>query len=316
MEKLTCERAKQIDLVDYLASLEHQPQKVKNQDYWYLSPLREEKTPSFKVNRKLNVWYDHATGKGGNVIDFGTQYFKCSVAELLQRLSGKAIPSFSFHPPQQTDNLHNDQTSPAGEKKENSESKIVIVDSRPLAEKSLLDYLQIRNIPQDIASRFCREIDFLLYGKKHTVIGFLNNARGYELRSQSFKGSSSPKDITFIDNGAKSLAVFEGFFNYLSYLTMNRNAEEPLTNFLVLNSLSFFEKSRNLMENHEQINLYLDRDKAGINCIQEALKWNQHLYKDQSRLYGNHKDLNEWLVNKQLEIKQGQRIGRPFRRFG
>jgi len=43
MEKLTCRGAKQIDLVDYLASLGYQPQKVKNQDYWYLSPLRDEK---------------------------------------------------------------------------------------------------------------------------------------------------------------------------------------------------------------------------------------------------------------------------------
>lgn len=312
MEKLTCSEAKQIDLVDYLASLGHQPQKVKNQDYWYLSPLRDEKTPSFKVNRKLNVWYDHATGKGGNLIDFGTQYFNCSVAELLQRLSGQAGPSFSFHPQQQTGHSHSVQPSPAGEKKENPESKIVIMDSRVLADKSLLDYLQKRNIPQDIASRFCREVDFLLYGKKQTVIGFQNNAGGYELRSQNFKGSSSPKDTTFIDNGSKLLAVFEGFFNYLSYRTMNHKTGEPLTNFLVLNSLSFFEKSRNLMENHVQVNLYLDRDKAGINCIQEALNWNQHLYKDQSHLYSNHKDLNDWLVNKQPGIKQGRKIGRSF----
>lgn len=309
MEKLTCSGAKQIDLVDYLASLGYQPQKVNNQDYWYLSPLRQEKTPSFKVSRKLNVWYDHATGKGGNIIDFGRQYFKCSIAELLQRLS---IPSFSFHSPKQTDHLHNVQPSPAGEKKGNTDSKIVIVDSRVLADKSLLDYLHKRNIQQDIASRFCREVDFLLYGKKQTVIGFQNNARGYELRSQNFKGSSSPKDTTFIDNGSKLLAVFEGFFNYLSYQTMNHKAGEPLTNFLVLNSLSFFEKSRNLMENHEQVNLYLDRDKAGMNCVQEALKWNQYLYKDRSHLYGNHKDLNDWLVNKQPDIKQGQKIGKSF----
>lgn len=312
MEKLTCNGAKQIDLVDCLASLGHQPQKVNNQDYWYLSPLRNEKTPSFKVNRKLNVWYDHATGKGGNLIDFGTQYFKCSVTELLQLLSGQSIPSFSFHPQQQTSHSQTIQPSLAGEKKENPESKIVIVDSQVLADKSLLDYLHKRNIPLDIASRSCREVDFLLYGKKQTVIGFQNNAGGYELRSQNFKGSSSPKDITFIDKGSKSLAVFEGFFNYLSYRTMNHKTGEPLTNFLVLNSLSFFEKSRNLMENHEQVNLYMDRDKAGISCVQKALQWNQHLYKDQSHLYSNHKDLNDWLVNKQPDIKQGQKIGRSF----
>ena len=93
-----CADAKQFDLVDYLASLGHEPQKVRNQDYWYLSPFREEKTPSFKINRRFNVWYDHGTGKGGDLIDFGTQYHKCSVSELLARLSeyqARANPFFS-----------------------------------------------------------------------------------------------------------------------------------------------------------------------------------------------------------------------------
>lgn len=314
MEKLTCERAKQIDLIDYLASLGHQPRKVKNQDYWYLSPLRSEKTPSFKVNRKLNVWYDHAIGEGGNLVDFGIRYFKCTVAKLLERLSGADAPSFSFHPqPSPAGHLHTAALlSDAGEKKESPENKIVIVDSRVLADKSLLDYLNKRSIPTHIATRFCREVDFLLYGSKQTVIGFPNNAGGYELRNQNFKGSSSPKSITFIDNGARSLAVFEGFFNFLSYLTLNRKTGERQTNFLVLNSLSFFVKSRDLMDRHQEVNLYLDRDTAGIKYAREVLAWNPELYKDQSLLYGHHKDLNDWLVSKPLDKKQGLRIGRAF----
>src|SRR6476469_6025931 len=84
---------KQIDLVDYLSSLGYQLQKIRNNDYWYLSPLREEKTASFKVNRKLNAWYDHGIGKGGNMVDFGILYHHCSITELLQKLSS----SFSFH---------------------------------------------------------------------------------------------------------------------------------------------------------------------------------------------------------------------------
>jgi DNA primase len=76
----------QTDLVDYLEKLGYQPQKIRKNDYWYLSPLRDEKTPSFEVNRKLNVWYDFGTGQGGNVIDFGMLYHKCSVAELLKKL--------------------------------------------------------------------------------------------------------------------------------------------------------------------------------------------------------------------------------------
>ncbi len=69
-QRLSIEEAKQTDLVDYLSKSGHQPAKVRGNDYWYLSPLREEKTPSFKVNRKLNRWYDHGLGKGGNIIDW------------------------------------------------------------------------------------------------------------------------------------------------------------------------------------------------------------------------------------------------------
>ena len=78
--------ARQLDLVEYLQDLGHHPQKIRGNDYWYLSPLRDEKTASFKVNRKLNLWYDHGLGKGGSLIDFGVLYFNCSVKEFLERL--------------------------------------------------------------------------------------------------------------------------------------------------------------------------------------------------------------------------------------
>ena len=68
-QPLLCKQANQIDLVNYLEKLGHRPQKIRSNDYWYLSPLREEKTPSFKVNRKMNVWYDHDMGKGGTLVD-------------------------------------------------------------------------------------------------------------------------------------------------------------------------------------------------------------------------------------------------------
>lgn len=53
--KLSLEEVKKIDLTSYLSSLGHNPVKIRNADYWYCSPLREEHEPSFKVNQKLNV---------------------------------------------------------------------------------------------------------------------------------------------------------------------------------------------------------------------------------------------------------------------
>jgi len=311
MKKLKCEQAKEIDLVDYLASLGHLPEKTSNQDYWYLSPLREEKTASFKVNQQKNVWYDHATDKGGDLIDFGTLYHNCSISELLDRLSGyQARPVPSFHPPTVPGHLSGANSRFAGEKKETPDSKIVVLDSRPLAAKELLNYLQKRCIPLEIASPFCKEVDFLLYGKKRTVIGFQNNAGGYELRSENFKGSSSPKEVTFVDNRTDDVAVFEGFFSFLSFCTVNKNLTAPQSNCLVLNSLSFFEKSRSLMEQYKQVHLILDRDTAGMNLTTQALKWDRDKYIDRSDFYKGHKDLNDWLIHHQHSQKQSLRSGR------
>lgn len=119
---------------------------------------------------------------------------------MLDHLSGyQGRPVLSFHPPTTPGNLSVANTRVAGEKKENTDSKIVVLDFRPLAAKELLNYLEKRCIPLEIANRFCKEVGFFLYVKKHTVIGFQNNAGGYELCIEKFKGSSSPKDITFID---------------------------------------------------------------------------------------------------------------------
>jgi DNA primase len=90
---LSLQDVRNIDIVDYLERLGLKPEKIRNNDYWYLSPLRKEKTASFKVNRKLNAWYDDGMGKEGNMIDFGLLYHHCSIPELLQKLSA----NFSFH---------------------------------------------------------------------------------------------------------------------------------------------------------------------------------------------------------------------------
>lgn len=88
---MNCDEANQIDLVDYLSSLGNVPAKKRGNDYWYLSPLRQEKEASFKVNK--NIWYDHGIAKGGNLVDFVAEYYKCNIPQALQKLS-------SFHQPE------------------------------------------------------------------------------------------------------------------------------------------------------------------------------------------------------------------------
>lgn len=280
-QRLSIAKAKAMDMIDYLSKLGYKPAKIRNNDYWYLSPLRDEKTPSFKVNRKLNRWYDHGLGKGGNLIDFAILHKNCTIGEFLQKLNG----DFSFHQPifHQPNELK-------------TEKKLNVLQEFSISSFALLRYLEQRRIPINVADQFCREIRYELNDKIYYGIGFKNDSGGYEIRNPYFKTSSSPKDITTIKNKAKEAVVFEGFFDFLSFMAIHKNQAATESNFVILNSVSFFEKARPFMEQHEIIRLYLDRDSTGQNYSRYALSLSNK-YNDESKLYEHHKDFNDWMMN-------------------
>ncbi|HRP37960.1 MAG TPA: CHC2 zinc finger domain-containing protein [Candidatus Dojkabacteria bacterium] len=176
-QRLSIAKAKAMDMVDYLSRLGYKPSKIRNDDYWYLSPLRDEKTPSFKVNRKLNRWYDHGLGKGGNLIDFAILHQNCTIGEFLQKLNG----DFSFHQPvfHQSEQLK-------------TKKILNILQDYSIGSFALLRYLEQRRIPIDIADQFCREVRYELNNKIYYGIGFKNDSGGYEIRNPYFKADSSP----------------------------------------------------------------------------------------------------------------------------
>jgi len=294
---MNCEQANQIDLVDYLHSIGHEPSKIRGNDYWYHSPLRDEKEPSFKVNRNKNVWYDHGLGKGGTLVDFTKEHFHYdTISEVLQNLSffqGQNLFQNNNNRPPFHSYEHNIFE---GDSRETAIR--IIAAKQPIQNPMLCRYLKQRKIEKNIADKYCYEIQFTngSNNKTYIAIGFKNNAGGYELRNEYFKGSSSPKYITCLDNGANKVTVFEGFFDFMSYQTIHQNQQQEVTNFLVLNSLSFFERSLLLMEKHQSSHLYLDQDEAGRKYTKLALKRSAH-FKDESKLYKGYKDLNDWLIN-------------------
>jgi hypothetical protein len=175
----------------------------------------------------LNQWYDHGEGKGGNLVDFALLYHHCPLHEILKNLEN----DFSFH----QHKSRSQKPVNAGEK-----GRIKVTDVREINSPELTKYLSERKIPLDIAKVFCKEVGFVIYDKKHTAIGLKNNSGGYELRNEYFKGSSSPKDVTIIKIKLENISVFEGMFSFLSFQTLQQNNSIVLTDFLVLNSLSFF----------------------------------------------------------------------------
>jgi hypothetical protein len=286
------EQAKAIDLVNYLKSLGFEPEKIRHNDYWYLSPFRDEKEASFKINRRLNRWYDHGLGKGGNLIDFGIVFYKCSIPELLRNLSG----NLSLQQP----------ILSSLEISLEQEPKIKIIEVTRLTSYPLLRYLEQRTIPIPIAQQFCKEVHYILNDNSYYGIGFKNDLGGYEIRNPYFKTTASPKGITTFENGSHEVVIFEGFFDYLSFKAMTKNLPENSQDFVILNSVSFFERARPFMENHESIRLYFDRDETGQSYTKRALSLSTK-YKDESTLYRNYKDLNDWSVNFGMSKKNNLR---------
>ncbi len=284
LQNLSLQAIKETDIATYLQSIGHLPQHTRGNDLWYLSPLHEEKTPSFKVNKGLNCWYDHSLGKGGNLVDFLLLYYQCSAKELLQ----KSRDFLSF--PQQKKNvlsiLNDDknivgsgakaieQNSLNSAAKNKEQNNLAIISEQPLTNSFLISYVRSRNIPVDIAHNYLKEVYYVMHDKTYYALGFKNDSGGYELRNKYFKGSSSPKDVTIIlsPNKAEDISVFEGFFSFLSYLAVKEKYSLSLTNFLVLNSLSLFDKSLTKMEQYAKVCLYLDNDQPAVKQQQSLSK--------------------------------------------
>ena len=194
---------KQIAIIDYLQQRGYAPARVQGIHYWYCSPLRNERTPSFKVNTERNQWYDFGSGGHGDIIDLVCTLHRCSISEAIQHLCGTkqvAHQEFSF-----------------GGKRKFSERKLEILSAQPLSNPNLLRYLTARAIPLTVANSYCSEVLFQNMKRTYYAIGFANDALGWEIRNMYFKGCIAPKAITTIKRESDRLQIFEGFMDFLSW---------------------------------------------------------------------------------------------------
>lgn len=278
---------KQISITDYLQQQGYSPARVQGIHFWYCSPLRNESTPSFKVNTEHNQWYDFGTGEHGDIIDLVCALHRCTISEAIRLLSGAkqvAHQEFSF----------------GGERKI-SERKLEILSAQPLSNPYLLRYLAARAIPLPVASAYCSEVLFRNMNRTYYAIGFANDALGWEIRNMYFKGCIAPKAITAIKRGTDCLQIFEGFMDFLSWQTLNPSST---CDAIVLNSLALLPRIQEKIKGYKQVESFLDNDEAGRKSF-EVLKHFCPSIIDGSVHYQTHKDLNEWLVA-QSKVKEKQ----------
>jgi len=277
--------AKKTHLIDYLHVNGHNPVKIRYGSAWFLSPMRKENTPSFKVNLSKNLWYDFGTGEGGNLIDFVMKLHNANLPETLE-LIGKN--SFSTE-------HYNNVAEPADQS-----WHIKIERIRGLCNPALIQYIKSRNVSQAFARRFLKEAFYTVHDKRYFALAFKNDKDGFELRSAFFKTGSSPKYFTTIPGADNSkLNVFEGFMDFLSCCSHYNKI--PRFRTIVLNSLSFLPRIESLLEDAKEINLFLDNDKAGMAASRQIITRYDQVKDWAPVLYPDHKDFNEFLMNRRIQ---------------
>ena len=285
-----------ISLVDLLSRLGYEPFRKSGKELMYFSMLRAaENTPSLCVNEELGVWYDHGTGKGGTVIEFGKAYWQGlpfpEVLDKIRQAASLEMGTFS------------QKSVPAAEgvRRPRVPVKIphyLVQEVKDLGHHpAITAYLQYRHI-WNAASNRLKEIYYYVEDQKKNrkqffAAGWQNENGGWEVRNKYFKGCLGRKGMSFMTTeGQKDLAVFEGYMNYLSWLTEHQDSAK---NILVLNSLSFLPAAMERSRHFDHVEVYFDHDPAGRQATIKLLEAPPRA-SDQSAIYLRYNDYNDKLM--------------------
>jgi len=294
-------QANAVPLRDILQRIGAHPARDRARDLYYLSPWRAEKTASFHVHIPKNVWYDHGEGMGGDAVAFACTYLEkvhqsCQVSDGLQWIE-KMVGGNVYYIPVRP---------PGSVAKAASDNPLKLKAIGPIKHVALIRYLESRYIPLLVAKQLFREawIHNAHTDKSFFALALKNEDEGYELRNPFFKGSLSPKTISFIrgeEIKPDAIHVFEGSMDYLS-LIARQNGKLLKGDSIILNSLSCLKDAYAYIKNYGYRIAYswLDNDVAGLKAKQAFdtfIKTEQDLvHLPMNALYKDYKDVNEWHV--------------------
>ena len=285
-----------ISIRDFLAWRGIQPKYERNGYGMYLSPLREERTPSFKVDYVQNLWYDFGLGEGGTLLTLVMRLERCDRYAAIRILSSGEIRQA------ESTSLSSgiyERPAVGGVSpvlRPAAVPALRILSDAPLRHPALVGYLASRGIVLSVAAAFCREVRYEVNGRAFFAVGFRNDAGGWELRSERFKGGSSPKHITTIDNRSDTVIAFEGFMDFLAYLSL-KYPERLRIDAAVLNSVVNLPKAVPFISRHPVIHAFFDNDEAGRKTTSDLIRLcPRSEVIDQRHFYSGHKDVNDYLI--------------------
>ena len=297
---MNIEQAKRIKLEKFLMKLGMEPVKTNGNRLWYHSPFRKEEVPSFIVDVNNNVWFDHGTDKGGNIIALAKQLYQTDIMPLLMEKIEEVAPAV---PPTKFDVLSLTEL----------EESVKCVTIEGLKSIKDIAYFSSRNIDFAIADKYCKQISFRFNDRDCQAVAFPNIHGGYELRSNMYSGHMLPLAISIVRMDpnviASSCCVFTDFIDFLSYKTLLSHGEteilvERFADTYILNSASLISKALPNLNAYSHIYCYLNNDKTGraiTETIQGAFA-DRHVV-DASERYADFQNVSTYLQKKSWRKK-------------
>jgi hypothetical protein len=269
---------------------------------------------SFKVDRRTNTWKDFGAGlPRGDIIDFVRHYASrqgwgsWDTSEALRELDrlagGLYFPTFRPY------------AGTMAKKVPAEPPRYVIKDVHRIRSAKLVKYLRSRKIPAYVAKAYLQEIHYFDTKLKRKLYGlcWVTESGGYEMRNPFFKTCLGPKAISVVQVQQEmkpGIALFEGMFDFLSYLQLTR--EKPVATAIILNSTSMYKSAIEYclaQQGDGPVLGFLQNDKPGLETavrLKEALPE----LSIQNHKYSGYGDVNDYLMGKKLDpIKQATAAG-------
>lgn len=248
----------------------------------YFSPFRNEKTPSFYVNPKLNGFHDFGDWerKGDSISLYRYLTGKSFLTAVYELIENKISVSFGDHV----------KHKPIRELSAGIE---IIAIWPEVSNPRLIMYAESRGICTEVLNTYCCEVQYRQKnGRIYASIGLKNDSSGFELRSAGFKSCYGKKDITTIPGGSE-LLLFEGLFDFLSFCQMHEGPKGRTV--IILNTLSKLKAVP--YREYGKVFGFLDNDPAGEKAKAKLKLYHPNIQDWSGRLYGGFQDLNEKLVS-------------------
>lgn len=303
---MNSEQAKKLSLPDIMSRLGYEPTEITKggAEYWYCSPFRKEKEPSFHTSYLGGKWiWNDFADNGGTVIDFVMRhegYTKVSDALRFLESLCQGQPMKPKRKPDQNLFSFQQQSAPQARQLE-------FIEAGEIENPAIMEYLtEKRKISGFLARKYLKEVRYrnLANGKEYFAFGMENRAGGYEIRSAQddypFKSALIARDITVIRgfrSGNGVVDVFEGMTDFLSLLTMMKT-DGLAGDAIVMHSLSSYQKATTFIkeEEYDYIHTYLDNNQSGQKATQQFANLFGSRVKNESGVFVPFEDLNNLLV--------------------